>query len=610
MKPYIIFLTLFVFCFGKVCSQDVQGEIVNYERKASVSNFELTEQVRIVLKVNNAKGDYLSKFRIPFTKGQKVNIEGKIIDQMGKEVRRLSRKDIIEISDISDFSLYEDDLVKQFELRHNRYPYYIDVTYVITGSKFLGIRWPLNPHNLYVQKCSFELLIPQNYKINIRKSGIGDPVVSLTEGGRLYRWEAAKLQSVEFEEWSPPVNEISPYIEIAPQLFYYGEEGSFESWETFGEWQSKIINGLDHFTEQESSFIRNLYSPVEKKREIIKDLYHYLQDNTRYINVSIDIGGLKPYPAEYVNQHKYGDCKGLTNYMNALLKVAGIPSYYVLVNAGDNPEVIDSEFPSQQFNHVITMVPLDKDTIWLENTSSDLPFGYLGTFTQGRKGLIVDNEKSRLINIPALRYKDVVDEKHININLLEGGDVKAEITNLCRGSSFESYNALQRNYPPDKQEQYLSYSLPFENYELLTWDISQSNRDSSEITVFAQVNLNHYIKNYGSYKLMPMVSFELPDFENPDTRKLPVRIPHPIVEQDTIQYVYEGFHINSLPREKQLISPFGEFQVKVNSQNGRITIYRRVVIHAGNYGVTDYESFYKFITAIKSWEKEERLILE
>ncbi len=61
--------------------------------------------------------------------------------------------------------------------------------------------------------------------------------------------------------------------------------------------------------------------------------------------------------------------------MISILKAAGIKAYPVLVELGEQKIPLIEEFPSNQFDHVIVIVPGDKDTIWLECTSQEYPAG-------------------------------------------------------------------------------------------------------------------------------------------------------------------------------------------------------------------------------------------
>ena len=76
--------------------------------------------------------------------------------------------------------------------------------------------------------------------------------------------------------------------------------------------------------------------------------------------------------------------------MYSILKEAGIVSYYAVVRAGKNANYITEDFPSQQFNHVILCVPVEKRFCLVECTSQTMPAGYLGDFTSDRYALLVD----------------------------------------------------------------------------------------------------------------------------------------------------------------------------------------------------------------------------
>ena len=96
------------------------------------------------------------------------------------------------------------------------------------------------------------------------------------------------------------------------------------------------------------------------------------------------IGGWKPMPASEVSKKGYGDCKALTNYMRTLLTAAGIPSYYAIIYNDDSVINFDKDFPKLDGNHVILMVPTEKNDIWLENTSQRVAFNHLSYSSHNR----------------------------------------------------------------------------------------------------------------------------------------------------------------------------------------------------------------------------------
>ena len=102
-----------------------------------------------------------------------------------------------------------------------------------------------------------------------------------------------------------------------------------------------------------------------------------MQSKSRYIFVALGIGGWQPMLPDEVQKKGYGDCKGLSTYMKILLDEAGIPSYYCKINSANSSVSFDEDFPKMGGNHIILMVPTEKGTIWLENTSQDIAFNHL-----------------------------------------------------------------------------------------------------------------------------------------------------------------------------------------------------------------------------------------
>ena len=160
------------------------------------------------------------------------------------------------------------------------------------------------------------------------------------------------------------------------------------TWEDFSNWIWQLNQGRDVLSLTTTAKVQEMVKDLPDDRAKVKRLYAYLQERTRYFNVALGIGGLQPVDANVVDEVGYGDCKGLSNYMKALLKAAGIKSYYALVNSGgDFPQLIQ-DFPSHQFDHAILCVPMEKDTIWLECTSQTIPFGVFRRFYQRPHGVV------------------------------------------------------------------------------------------------------------------------------------------------------------------------------------------------------------------------------
>lgn len=43
--------------------------------------------------------------------------------------------------------------------------------------------------------------------------------------------------------YCPHYSEIIPFVKIIPEDFFYGTEGNQNTWESLGDWESKLLNG-------------------------------------------------------------------------------------------------------------------------------------------------------------------------------------------------------------------------------------------------------------------------------------------------------------------------------------------------------------------------------
>jgi len=97
-----------------------------------------------------------------------------------------------------------------------------------------------------------------------------------------------------------------------------------------------------------------------------------VQRQVRYVYVGLNGGNYRPATAQETWERRYGDCKGKTTLLLALLDELGIESEGVLVNNSGGDDGLDERLPNPAaFDHILVRATIDGKQYWLDGT---LPF--------------------------------------------------------------------------------------------------------------------------------------------------------------------------------------------------------------------------------------------
>jgi hypothetical protein len=106
-------------------------------------------------------------------------------------------------------------------------------------------------------------------------------------------------------------------------------------------------------------------APLERAGAALK----LVQQQLRYIYVGLNNGNLTPATAEESWQRRYGDCKGKTALLLALLGELGIKAEPVLVNNSGGDDGLNERLPSPHFfDHVLVRAHIGGAVYWLDGT--------------------------------------------------------------------------------------------------------------------------------------------------------------------------------------------------------------------------------------------------
>lgn len=602
----IRYLFLLVLCCLPYCAwAQYRSEVLTDVSYVQLDGDRLVYLDTTVIRINERMGDHDAKDRIYFQKGEKSSFgDIWIEDVLGNKIRKLRKNEIEESSSVSDFSLYEDRMVKSFEAKHHRYPYRLNYTKKLERKRFTNIiSLDYSGSKTPVKNGLIVLQHPLDQPVKQRIENIDEYMVDTVGQMVCHKFRYSYQPNTQKEKFASVNTSTAPQIIIAPIEFKYGVRGRNETWQDFGNWIYELNRKRDDLPLREEEKIDQLVEGMQSERQKIHILYKYLQENTRYVNVSTHIGGLQTHSAEYVVQNRYGDCKALTNYMQSMLKYVGIDSYYTLIYNDDMVHDLDDDFSYNAFNHVILSVPLDGDTLFLECTSKNSSMGYIGTSNQGRRALLVKENGSKLISTPKMSASEVLCTRDFDLNIPENDESSLVLKVKEKGRDYERLNAYATNASRNTIDYFVREYVLTGSFEMTNYQIEKEKSDSASIDITINYKMNNLCKKYGNNLALspfPIHSFGL---EEPDKRTQDLQIDYPIYKKDKLKVRFEGSDISKLPADIEYSSPYGDYyKVSYSKEGANVIIEKEFLITDKRLSVDEYKDFYLFTVKVKNAE--------
>lgn len=555
-----------------------------------------------VYSILNPTADKYAYYSSGYDQFSSINhISGVLYNVMGKELRHSKKSDWKDYSAYDGFSLLSDNRYKENQFYSAEYPYTVAYEEEDEYSSTLWLpSWRPQPApGMAVQYSKFTIIAPADYIVRFRPQNFSEPPVITQKGdAKIYSWEIRNLPAKKKEVASPPFSEIAPSILFAPSQFEAaGYKGSMANWEDYGKFFYQLLQGRDVLPDDVKRKVHQLTDHLAGNREKIDTLYSFLQQHTRYVSIQLGIGGWQPFEASYVAQNKYGDCKALSNYMVALLKEAGITGKYVEIYAGDSPPLFTEDFPHLQSNHVISCVPMGKDTVWLECTSKTVSPGYMGSFTGNRKAILIDETGGHVVNTPVYKMDDNVQLRTISATADEEGDVAATIQSKYTGLQQDFPHSLMYDASAEERQKYLNRRFNIPTYQVIKNEYKDYKGIVPSVDELLQIKLSSYASVTGKRMFInPNLFGGAAEKPEPDTtRKYDYLVRNAYRYIDSVDIVIpNGYIMESTPKEITLQTKFGKYTSSVKLAGNKLTYYRLMEQNSGRFAAAEYNELVNF----------------
>jgi tetratricopeptide (TPR) repeat protein len=236
---------------------------------------------------------------------------------------------------------------------------------------------------------------PEDLKIDYRLMGDGTgPQPQQSEQHRNGR------KSMRFEARNIPAVVSEAYVPSDVYQLRWLQFSDFRSWADVNAWALELFSG--------AASDKALAAPLRAARaarsqeEMVAKVLEFVQNDIRYLSISLGANSHRPFPPEQVLERRYGDCKDKSLLTVTMLRRLGIQADPVLVPTYITKGV-DRLLPSPiLFDHAIVRAVVGGKDYYIDPTRLGQygPLERMGQVHGGRQVLVVAPSTTGLSTIP------------------------------------------------------------------------------------------------------------------------------------------------------------------------------------------------------------------
>ena len=558
---------------------------------------EYVEHSRTVIKILRPEGREYGDPEVHFRRGEKIlSLHCWSMDSSG-QAYELKDKDFIETGRFYRFILYSDHMERVAQAPANRAGTVIATEYEVKRREWINeLGWTFQGE-IPVVRSVFTVELPAGWEYRANWA-YGARVEAAQTGPNQWTWTLSNVPGIErnIEPLMPPAYVLFGRMSLA----YFGpglQKPTSASWKQVGEWYSELVAGRASPTPEISEQTQQLIAGKTDFDSKLRVLTQFLQNQIRYVAISIGIGGDQPHPAGDVFRYRYGDCKDKATLLKAMLEVAGIRSDLVIINSDRG--FINPAVPSSWGNHVILAIELPKDVpqgkyesviqaqsgkryLIFDPTDEHTPAGFLRSDLQSSYALLVTDSGGELIRTPLLPPETNVISRTGHFALTAEGALSGAVSVENGGDFAAEMRSLLHSIDQREREQLISRQIGRSIQGFSLEDVNVEHLDQPQTDLLIQYKLATPLYGQVRGPLMLVRPRVLGDKSAPvehKPRHYPIELGQTARETDTYEIeIPKGYEIDDLPEPVHIDVGFASYQSKVQVEGSKLRYWREYVV--------------------------------
>jgi len=365
------------------------------------------------------------------------------------------------------------------------------------------------------------------------------------------------IPAIEQEPNLPPTREILPRLVEAEE----------KSWEEVDAKYLKILqDSLIGIKPLADSLTQGIDSPLEKA----KRLYNFVLHQIRYIPVDISQYSYIPKSTLTILNERQGNDLDKPYLLYGLLRSVGLDAKLALLPTQDRGPLIEFVPSLGSFNAALVVID---DTLFLDPTQEEYPFGYIRTGLRGVRGLLIGSS-GRIIKVPLQTLKGDGTKSTIKARLNRDGTLEVEEKKEFEGDKAVSIRRF-RNLKPEEQRIELEKLVSQIHPEAKLLDYSFS--DLKDLSKPVWMRLYYRIENYALKGGKKFLTFPLPEIYYSaskvarEKRRYPIAFPAPEFQSHNIIIkLPRGYLIHYIPEKYEAKGKGIEYKAVFSKKGNRI----------------------------------------
>ncbi len=449
--------------------------------------------------------------------------------------------------------------------------------------------------------------VPVTRALKMKNKPGKDPKISEENGRRLYHWSSSHLEREDDDKAKDKDDKKKKHRrpdDDRPDI----QLTTFESWEQIGRWYANLERDRRKPSPEVRAKAEELTKGLNTDLEKTEALYDFVAKNFRYVSLSLGVGRYQPHSSSDVLHNQYGDCKDKHTLLASLLEAEGLHASSVLINSSRK---LDPDVPSpSQFDHVITMLPMGKEEVWMDTTAEVGPFRLLAFTLRKKQALVIppvdppSPVAPHLEETPADTPMPDTEFSEVDGKINEIGKLEAHVNYAFRGDEELLLRSVFRRVPQANWQRVVENVNASLGGDITNLKVSDPAATREPFTLSYDVSKVNFL-DWSKKKteiMLPLVQFSLPDVDDDDTDAdaEPLKLGPKAEYSYKIKLELPAKYTAHTPLAFALKRDYAEYEASYKVEGTIFTAGRKLTLRQDELPVArgaDYESFRRAVGA-------------